>query len=345
MRIYRFLCAILMISWVACSQPSQYIPDPAKVLAQELTNRRVLMVADFSHEFALPYQSIVNILSEWIELARDPSFGSRNLTLFLEEDDQIASTVREYVETGRLDHFLDYALPSTSLERLEFYAHLRRCAQHIDSLNLFLPPPKRITFDIQGPEPVNIFDPTVLDSSMQAGVSYFINGRDSLTASRAITYLKAHPSHRALFFYGAAHLIKTTVAKNVGGAVPANQSLGNYLAFYLKKEFGDYEVLSVNQLSRTRMSASLSGAPAGTLLVKSQNVPWDTHVFSDNNFQPAYFDAFILRDELLCPSHPLSQIFSIRTIDGAKSRHPFNRSTVATAPVSRLTSSRLIVDQ
>lgn len=320
MRFRSPLFVTTLISFVACHQPKQFIPDPQQHLTEELAHRRVIMVADFAHEYSLPYQTLVDILSVWVERTEDPSYQPRSLALFLEEDDQIASSVRDYVATGNLDPFLELALPSTTLERLEFYAELRRLTMRIDTLNLTLPVPNKVSFDIQGPDPVNAFDPILLDSSRQAGISYFINRRDSLTAIRAIKYLKAHPSSKALFFYGAAHLIKATVAKNVGGEAPADQSVGNYLAFYLKKEFGDAAVLSVNQLSRLKMSSYLSNAPLGDIFVYSGNTPWKSQVIRDNNLRPANFDAFILRDEDLCPWHPLSQVFSTRTIDASVRR-------------------------
>ena len=317
MKFHRFIYVIILILFAACSQPKKYISDPAKQLVQEFSNRRVVMLADFSHDFALPYKSLIGVLSAWVQMNQDPSYDQRNLTLFLEEDDQIAGLIREYIKTGNLDPFLNFVLPSTSLERLEFYADLRRISQHIDSLNVTLPASKRVTFDVQGPEPTNSFDSMVMDSSRESGISYFINQRDSLTSIRAITYLKAHPDRKALFFYGTAHLIKNTVSKNVGGDIPPEKSVGNYLAFYLKKEFGDNAVLSVNQLSRSRMSRFLSDAPEGTILMYSENVSWNTQFSSDNNLNPANFDSFILRNELLCPNHPLNQIFSTRTLDAA----------------------------
>lgn len=315
MKFRRFTCAVVTFPLMACVQPKAYIPNPEKHLVQELSNRRVLMLADFYHELALPYQSMITVLSAWLQMAQDESFESRNLALFLEEDELIAGLIREYLKTGDLDPFLDFALPSTSLERLEFYADLRRLTQRIDSLNVTLPAGKAITLDIQGPEAVNSFDPMVLDSSNEFGVSYFINRRDSLSAIKAIAYLKGHPNQKAIFFYGAAHLIKNTVAKNVGGELPAEQSIGNYLAFYLKKEFGRNAVLSVNQVPRARMSNVLTDAPSGSIIINGENVPWKTDPITDNNLQPTNFDAFIVRDEVFCPTHPLSQIFSTRTVD------------------------------
>jgi len=278
------------------------------------------MLGDFGHEFALPYKTLVSVLSAWVQLAKEPTYEQRNLTLFLEEDEQVASRIREYVTTGNLDQYLDYILPSRSLEHLEFLANLRRIAQQIDSLNLTLPASNKIILDIQGPELMNSFNPVARDFSRQSGISYFINQRDSLTAINAITYLKAHPKNKALFFYGAAHLIKTTVVKNVGGEVPTDQSIGNYLAFYLKSAFGDTAVLSVQQLSRLKMSSFLSDAPPVNFLVYSNHVPWNSQDVSDNDSQPANFDAFILRNETLCPWHPLGQIFSTRIVDAAVQR-------------------------
>lgn len=315
-----FIIPIAFISFTSCSQPAKYISDPEIHLAQQFSTRRVIMLADFGHEFALPYKTLVSVLSAWVQLAKEPTCEQRSLTLFLEEEEQVTSRIREYVTTGNLSLYLDYTLPSRSLEHLEFLADLRRIAQRIDSLNFTLPTSDRIALDIQGPEWMNVFNPSILDSSRQSGISYFINQRDSLTAINAITYLKAHPNNKALFFYGAAHLIKTTTVKNVSGELPADQKVGNYLACYLKKAFGDTAVLCVEQLSRIKMSRFLSDSPLVNFLVYSNDVPWNSQDVSDNDYQPTNFDAFILRNERPCPWHPLSQIFSTRIVDAAVQR-------------------------
>jgi hypothetical protein len=315
MRFLRFTYAVVVFSMMACNPPKPYITNPDRHLAQELSTHRILMLADFAHELPLPYHSMISLLSAWLQLAEEQSFEPRNLVLFLEEDDQVAGLIREYLKTGNLDPFLDFALPSTSLERLEFYANLRRLTLRIDSLNKTLPAGKAITLDIQGPEAMNSFNPTILHSSGGSVDSYFVNRRDSLSAVNAISYLRSHPNQKALFFYGITHLIKNTVAKNVGGHLPEEQSIGNYLAFYLKDEFGENAVMSVNQLPRAHMSKMPAEAPSGSLLVNSEHVPWKPDIFADNVMQPANFDALVLRDEVSCPNHPLGQIFSSRTVD------------------------------
>jgi hypothetical protein len=315
MRIVPLFVSMVLLPLVACSQPKSYIQNPGNQLVEELSSHRVVMLADFYHELAPSNRSFINFLNTWLERCRSESFESRKLVLFLEEDEQVAGYIRQYLKTGNLNPFLDFALPSTSLERLEFYADLKRIVEQIESINKTLPASKAVALDIQGPESINAFDPSMSDSSRQSGSMWFVNQRDSLTANNAIAYIKVHPEQKAVFFYGAAHLIKRTVVKNVGGDLPGGQSIGNYLAFYLKQEFGQNAVFTVNQLPRLRMSGSLENVPQGDLFFKSDDVPWNASKIADNNLMPTNFDAFILRDADYCPSHPLGQIFSARIVD------------------------------
>jgi hypothetical protein len=60
--------------------------------------------------------------------------------------------------------------------------------------------------------------------------------------------MKSHPEEKILVFYGNAHLIKELIRKDLHTYVIRDSSMGYYLAHYLKNEFGDANVLTVNQI-------------------------------------------------------------------------------------------------
>jgi hypothetical protein len=298
----------------ACSQTNKYIPNPNEQIVRELTQKRIVMLADFAHEWPLPYYSLTSILSTWLTMVGKGECDQNHLTLFLEESEQEASLIRQYLKTGDLNPLLDHFLPSTSLERLEFYSDLRTVTLRIDSMNGVLHPSKLITFDVQGPEAMNILDPRILDSSDRVARLFFVRDRDSLSAMNIITYLTEQPNQKGFIFYGGAHLIKKLVTKPYTESLMPEERVGTFLAYYLKREYGDNQVLSINQLARGRCPINFDEFDKTNVLVYSGDIPWKDSLPNDENLLPENFDAFFIRHEFVLPSHALSKIFSRRII-------------------------------
>jgi hypothetical protein len=316
----RYLGIVLLtLSFNACTQQPRNISiwtNPDKHLIKELSGRRLVMVADYGHELPAPYQNLASAISNWLMMVESGESHDRCLTLFLEADDSTAKLAKLYVQTGNMDPFLDYMLPSSSLERLEFYSDLRRLSHRIDSLNQTLPDSCKIIFDIQGPEASNIFDDVISKASRRESSLYFVNTRDSLSAMNILRYLDTYPKQKGIVFYGFTHLIKNRVVKDVGGELSSEESRGCYVAFYLKRALGDRNVLSVNQVILPPTKINTQGFERlryESGFVRSEDIPW-------SDLQPQDYDAFICRSEVYCSDHAFSDIFCTRIITASIKR-------------------------
>ncbi len=318
MKINIIVTSLLLAVIGSCGRQAAYNSNPDEYIIQALSEKRIVMLGDFAHEFPLPYQTLHSVLSAWLMMVQNGGSDQRHLTLFLEEDQKMADLLRHYVKTGDAVPWYDFILPSTSLERLEFHSDLRRLSLRIDSLNSTLPSSKQILFDIQGPEAMNVFDPKVLDLTDKESSRYFVETRDSVAALNVIEYLTVHPEQKALIFYGSGHLVKNIVEKPFSESLPSEERKGAFMAHYLKREYGENNVLVVNQIER-------DGIPALATLsrdavIPANDIPWKASPSGNENFNPSNFDAFIVRTEVRIPAHSLSHIFNQRIVTSALRR-------------------------
>ena len=314
------ISVLALFSFAACVQPQTYMSNPEEHIVRKLSDQRIVMLADFAHEFPLPYHTLTSTLSTWLTMLEKGESDQRRVTLFLEEDSRTASLVRHYLETGDLDSLLDFVLPTTSLERLEFYSDLRRITARIDSMNAVRPSSQAISFNVQGPEAMNAFDPRLIDSSATASLLFFVRDRDSLTAMNIRAYLQNHPDQKGLIFYGAGHLIKNIVTKAFTQSLRPEERTGAFLARYLKDEYGDSQVFVVNQVWKGRSSLNLDQFGSKDVMILSGDVPWKESPPKDENVDPRNFDAFIIRNEPAASPHFLSHVFSKRIVTASIKR-------------------------
>ncbi len=314
---------LLLISlWLASCWKKEpaFSTHPESKLIKELDHRKIVMLADFRHGQPLSFRSLIFLLDQWIEMLETDKSNQPSLTLVLEWDDEIVGKINKYLETGNLDDFVEFWLPYGSLEMLEFVADLRQIYLKINSLNNELSQNEKIHFEIIGGEVSNLFnDVRLLKQSKHEGVKYFVQKRDSLAANKIIQYLNAHPSQKALVFYGSAHLIKNFVLKNNMNTLKDKDSYGYYLAYYLKHKYGDDSVLSVNQVvlpPQNLLNSPFAKVKDKNIFVYSQNIPW-------KNLKPENYDAFIIRHEVFIPRHPLYLIFSRRVVESCIKRMKF----------------------
>ncbi len=274
MKFTTIIFCLALLSFSSCSQHKSYIANPEEQIVRELSQHRIIMLADFAHEFPLPFHTLTATLSTWLTMIEKGESNQNHLTLFLEDGDQEANLLRPYLKTGDLNPWLDFILPSTSLERLEFYSDLRRITLQIDSMNRGLSTSKQITFDVQCPEEMNVFDSRILDSSDRAMSLYFVNRRDSISSLNIISYLKSHPEQKGLIFYGNAHLIKNIVTKPFTEGLASEESQGAFMAYYLKREYGDNQVFAINQVEGGRSPIDQYKFGSTDVLIHAEDVPW-----------------------------------------------------------------------
>jgi hypothetical protein len=278
------------------------------------------MLGDFAHDFPLPYHGLVSTLNTWLTMLEKGESDQRRLALFLEEDRQIANLIKQYLQTGELNPILDFVLPSTTIERLEFYSDLRRIATRIDSLNSRWPHANQIAFDVEGPEARNVFDATFVDLSAREGRLYYVRDRDSVTAMNVIAYLNEHPETKALMFFGNGHLIRNRVQKDFSGVLTTEERKGMWLGHYLKRAFSDDQVFTISCVGRTRSQLRLDEFAGKDAFLLSTAVPWKNSPPEDNDLVPDNFDAFIIQDGFIVQGHPLRYVFSKRIVDAAIKR-------------------------
>ena len=297
-----------------CSERGLQTSNPEREIVHQLSRHRIVMLGDFAHEWPLSTQTLTTTLTTWLRMLEAGESDQGHLTVFLEEDNQVAGLLRQYLKTGDLHPLLDLLMPSTSLERLESYADLRGIATQIDSLNLFLPASKQIVFDVQGPEAFNVFNPMILDSSDRETRLFYVNQRDSLSAGNVIAYLQDHPDQKALMFYGVGHLIKNFVEKNYTGSLSAGEKSGHYLAYYLKKEFGEDGVFTISQIDHRHSPLQPGQFDSSDVMFLADETPWSGKPQMNKDLAPDNFDAFIVRNQFHIPTHPLSHVFSRRVV-------------------------------
>ena len=320
MKSSAFVSCVLLLAVSSCrkSQPSSVSPEVQVV--QQFSQRRIIMIGDFAHDFPLPYHGLICILDTWLSMVKSGQSQQNHLVLFLEEDRQVASLRSQYLKSGDLNPVLDFLLPSTSIERLEFYRDLRRVAMSVDNANTTLPQSKRVSLEILGPEARNILDPALIDSSQRASMLYSVRERDSLTAENVITYLKDHPESKALMFFGNAHLLAKEMRKDYSGILDPMESKGMYLGYYLKRVFGNSQVLTISQVARMQFPGNPEHLPAGDAMFLAADVPWKDSPPNDDDLLPENYDAFIIRDGIIVRSHPLRFVFSRRVVEAALKR-------------------------
>ncbi len=303
---------IISTSSIYCGVKNQkYYTHPNAYIIDQFANKKIIMLADFSHGYALPYKSLIWLMNEWTDKVKSGQSKIYNLSLVLEADTQEISNLKKFLLNGDYEPLIKFWLPYNTMEWLEFCADLKSLAAKIKKINEDKSFHHKINFDLFGGEAFNVFDsPKKYQFSKIEGIKYFINLRDSLTSHNIIAYLDKNKNRKAIIFYGGSHLIKNYVHKNVGNIVPDSETKGYYLAHYLKKRFGRDSVLIISQGFASKQmleNSQFASAMDSDIFIYSDDIPW-------NRMQPQNYDGFIIRNENIAQSHNLRNIFSINII-------------------------------
>jgi len=267
----------------------RYEKDAFRHVAEELQKRRVVALADFGHGNAYPYHTLLQVLSNWLDLAT-PAGG--RLVLAMEMDDESTRVLRDYLRTGDLTPVLAYWLPFSTLDQLAFYRDLREFVLRIHRLNEDRAEDRRIDFHVQGLETISMWTagsagPDVLPDVAQAGET--ANARDRGIASTLLACLKEHPRDHALVFYGMDHLcIRETNASWAARLFRSSRSW-QPMGFLMKQELGK-DLLSIGQspLPPAAGGGAYREMIGHDIFMRSAEVPWKL-----NRIDPADFDAVV----------------------------------------------------
>lgn len=300
-----FLTAIL----TNC-QSAKYYPEPEKQIIKELSSRKIIMLGDFDHAAAYPCKSLIALLNEWREQVRTGDSKDKDITLVLEEDDEVINLIKSFISSGDIQNAFKYWSPINSLETLEFYYDLRSFVKSVDSLNSKLNSESKISFTIIGGEMFNTFNNLdFLKKSQEEKGRFSVGTRDSLISQKIISHLEKKPQGKAIVFYGSAHLWEYLSDKrSIVGNIKSG-TMGYYLAHHLKEHFGKEEVLTVNQrlVANQGMlkNTQFENVTERTFLVKSK----------DMDGEKSNVDRYIFRREPSTPPHSLGQYFSKNTVN------------------------------
>jgi hypothetical protein len=239
--------ALILINFFSAKILSQqdtsfYIKNPDKYVAEQLLKKRIVMLGDFAHSQVQSLHTPISVLNEWLELVNSGSIKSK-LTLILEGNPGFASNLDDYVITGNLESFLSKNDAAFFLEDLEYYSELYKFYQKLKSS--FSYKQNRIKFEIKGFE----IEDSIWNKipSEREKHLFFVNYRDTFSSWSITEYLNQRPEEKVLIFYGTGHLIKEYYKKNA--PLKDDERWGYYLAHYLKRNFGDDNVLTVNQIA------------------------------------------------------------------------------------------------
>lgn len=324
-----WMSVIMLCSGIVggCAQSQEkYDSHPNAFLVKQLAAKRIVMLGDFYHSAPLPYQTLVSFLNEWVNEVAAGRSNARNVVLVLEDDRQVVKSLNDFISTGNWKPLVGFWLPYNTMEWFEFCSDLRQLHLKIDSLNSSRSAAHaRISLSIFGGERFIVFDhPQLLRMSKVQAMKWFVNTRDSLSGHNVIEYLQSHQDKKAIIFYGLGHLVEEYAHKTED--LRYSESGGYYLAYYLKRRFGNDSVLSVAQMPYVKLNHKCWALPIAEhkdVYVPSRELSRDAFVGFPSEIQPGNFDAVITRKEVLIPGHPLGDVFGKTVVEADISRLAF----------------------
>lgn len=310
-------------------------PEAFRYVAGELRNRQVVALADFAHENAYSFCTLMQVLSNWLDVTDGKA---TSLVLVLEETAQTTGILQEYLHTGQMEPILKQLLPFTSLDRLEFYQELRGFSLRVDHANEGRGEEQRIRFSLLGFEPLAVSGSAdgaegTYSSAAQAGD--VANERDRTVVAGITAHLRDHPSEQVLVFYGMDHLRTRSTQQSWAQRMFGSSQQWQPLGALLKQTLGE-KFLSVAQ-TPFPPAARDSGNPYHTLthgdvVLKPADIPWKM-----TRIDPGDFDAVIfLNSARIDEAHLLRCICSRRVLDAAIERLAASEGQKASAFASVL---------
>jgi hypothetical protein len=283
-----FLFLFSSISLGCQNKDSVYYTDPDRRVAEMIFDKRIVMIGEGPHSHPVGFDGTMTILYEWLKQVVDDASKPQNLTLILETDSAYAVGIQKYFDTGIIDSILNPGMP---IENYEFFANLRHFHNKIDSINKANSSP--IKFTVRGFEEVGVnFNADFMLKTQKESELWFVNERDVNTSKGIIDYVHKHPEEQIVIFYGGSHLQEGLVNKNLGFPdLSDEECMGYYLIYYLRKEFGKENVVSVSQPIIPPIylvGTAIEKATDRSIFISHKNL-------QINMFRPKDYEYFILR--------------------------------------------------
>ncbi|RPI15294.1 MAG: hypothetical protein EHM58_14480 [Ignavibacteriae bacterium] len=303
--------SFLSFSHIAFSQidDSLYHTNPENYVAKLLFQKKIVMLGDYGHHMPAPLHSVLRTLDEWLKICAESDSIEQKLFLVLEMHSNEAKTINDYTITGDFKPVVDLFLTETYLDDFEYYANLHKFRQKLDSINLNRN--NKIIFEIKGYEWIgrdavkNNLD--FINRTPEEQDLWFVTKRDSEIASGLIPDVENNPDTKVLVFYGGGHLTNGYVSKYYRGInLLEPQCYGYYLVSYLKKHFGDENVVSIDQrfvYKEWLLSSRFDNVLNADIIINNKDFPLV-------NYNYTFFDLCIFRHFKLIFPRSLSFIFS-----------------------------------
>jgi hypothetical protein len=217
---------------------SIYYKNPDRFIARYVLDGKIVMLADVAHHYYDVYNSFLKVLYALAEVSTGQSAPTK-LSIILEMSSKDAEALENYVTGGTLDKFIESSTPYLFYEDMEYYSNLRKFYDYsIKKSNIII--------DIAGFEPMNSkLSPEIIKTTYQQIDSIFLV-RDSILSLSVIKYINDNPDRKILIFYGGGHLLKGLSSKTTNYGT-CGDCLGYYMADYLKRYYGDHNVVTFDQ--------------------------------------------------------------------------------------------------
>ena len=291
----------------SCKTTEQdFCTNPDSVIASEINKRKVVMLGESPHNDFVLYNAMINVIKYWADECVKDMGHEYVLNLILEMDSTAANYIDYYIKTGKDSMINEKISPYVYMEDIECFRNLRKINIYIDTLNIKRK--NKIVMNVLGFEDIGFnVDENYLRKNQRDSELWFVNERDKNTSEKLIRYIKSHDgNNHFLMLYGGAHLQNGFVNKNLGFSIPDKETFGYYIAYYLKQEFGEDNILTFIQGMYNFDLFS------GTNVEKysNQNVLIPSNEFPLKHFNPEAYSYWVIRTFHLHYPHSFSFVFS-----------------------------------
>jgi hypothetical protein len=314
-KVFCFSSIVLfsIISLYCQNKPDNTNYNPENLIAKEINERKIVIIGEAPHSHPSGYNEVIKILYEWLEECRRTGNNSQTLNLVLEIDDSLASLSNKYLKTGILSSLIDSNITLASYETIEFFTKLRNFSESLDSLkNKY--PKSNLKFNVLGfEESVYNFNSEFFKKTTSEIQYWFVKDRDSVVSQKFINYFTKNRNDKYLIYYGLSHLQKGYVNKKMPGfSIKEDSCYGYYLAGYLKKEFGENNVITIAKEMMPPQSLKRIGLDS---LINKYYLAESQNLKLLNNSQKV--DYFFLNPYIEVPNHFFGYVYSRKVFEKA----------------------------
>jgi len=253
-----------------CYSSNRPLDTLDQLVLDELASHRIVMLGDGFHGHGAYQRLVTGVLEHWLEQLQDHPQHSqipRKLVLVRETVDSEIEAFNHYLARGDLGPWLDTIYDGScrwggwaglTTDELEFCYDLRKIWTEVQQLKI-----RKGFQDVdlafvagEGVRPYSLSDRKgeTQEAAEKRRFLWFAFERDSLIAHKIDSFLSSHKEHKALVFYGTAHLVRGLVDKNRTSGLEGISSeplYAYFLAHYLDSLYGRANVSVITSQNNT----------------------------------------------------------------------------------------------